>query len=188
MCPSAAAIPHDTAVDHADHVHLIRDGVSGAGPQWADLGAGRGAFTMALAELLGPGGSIVAVDRDTAALRDLERAMAARFGGVALRTVVADFTYPLALGPLDGIVAANSLHFVADRAPVLARLRGWLRPGGRLVVVEYDTDRGNPWVPHPFSYPRWEREAVSAGFTGTRRIGSVPSRFLGSIYSAVSEA
>ena len=59
-------------------------------------------------------------------------------------------------------------------------------PGGRFVVVEYDADRGNPWVPHPFSYASWERLAVSAGLTDTRRLGRVPSRFLDAIYSAES--
>ena len=51
-------------MDHADHVALMRDGVTGPGRAWADIGAGEGAFTLALADLLGPGGRIVAVDRD----------------------------------------------------------------------------------------------------------------------------
>ena len=69
---------------------------------------------------------------------------------------------------------------------VIAALAAHLRPGGRFVVVEYDADRGNPWVPHPFSYPSWERLAESAGLTDTRRIGRVPSRFLDAIYAAES--
>jgi hypothetical protein len=52
--------------------------------------------------------------------------------------------------------------------------------------VEYDADRGNPWVPHPFSAAGWERLAAAAGLIGTRRLARVPSRFLGAIYSAVS--
>ena len=89
---------------------------------------------------------------------------------------------------LDGLVAANSLHYVPrDRqVAVIRALTTHLRPGGKFVVVEYDADRGNPWVPHPFSYPSWERLARSAGLTETRRIGRVPSRFLDAIYSAES--
>ena len=56
-------------VDHADHVGLLRGAVEPGGT-WADVGAGSGAFTLALADLLGPGGRIVAVDRDAAALRE----------------------------------------------------------------------------------------------------------------------
>ena len=51
-------------MDHADHVALIRAAVTETGGTWADIGAGEGAFTLALADLLGPGGRIVAVDRD----------------------------------------------------------------------------------------------------------------------------
>jgi hypothetical protein len=61
-----------------------------------------------------------------------------------------------------------------------------IRPGGRIIVVEYGSDRGNPWVPHPFSFGRWAQMATEAGFERTRQIGTVPSRYLGSIYSAVS--
>ena len=89
---------------------------------------------------------------------------------------------------LDGLVAANSLHFVGrkQQTEVVAALATHLAPGGRFVVVEYDADRGNPWVPHPFSYAGWERLAESAGLTDTRRLGRVPSRFLDGIYSAES--
>src|SRR3954453_14867356 len=56
-------------MDHADHVGLIRRGVEGAGPRWLELGAGEGAFTLALADLLGPAGSITALHRGTPAPR-----------------------------------------------------------------------------------------------------------------------
>jgi hypothetical protein len=41
-------------------------------------------------------------------------------------------------------------------------------------------------VPHPISYPSWERLSAEAGFEGTRLLKRVPSRFLGAIYSALS--
>ncbi len=175
-------------MDHADHVALIRDGVTGYGRTWADIGAGEGAFTLALADLLGPGGRIVAVDRDQRALVVNAQAVGARYPGIDLVVRRADFEAPLVLPLLDGIVAANSLHFSArDRqVEVVRRLATHLRPGGAFVVVEYDTDRGNPWVPHPFSEGTWERLASEAGLVETTRIGRVPSRFLGAIYAARS--
>ena len=90
---------------------------------------------------------MIAVDRDRGSLRDLERSL--RPGGATVRTLAADFTKPIELPPLDGIVMANSLHFVKDKVPVLALVRGMLKPSGRLLLVEYDGDRGNTWVPHP---------------------------------------
>jgi SAM-dependent methyltransferase len=171
-------------LDHADLVGLIRDGV--APGVWADLGAGAGAFTLALADLLGPGARIVSVDRDGGALRRQRQAMAARFPAAEVDYRQADFTRPLDLPALDGVVMANSLHFLRRKEPVLAQVRAALRPDGRLVLVEYDADRGNPWVPHPLSYATWERVAADSGFAGTRLLARVPSRFLGAIYSALS--
>ena len=171
-------------MDHRDHLDLIRDGV--APGTWAELGSGTGAFTLALADLLGPGGRIVSVDRDGGALRRQREAMEARFPASEVEYVRADFTRPLDLDGLDGVLMANSLHFVRRKEPVLAAVRGWLRPGGRLLVVEYDADRGNPWVPHPFSYPTWERLAAENGFADTRRLARRPSGHLGAIYSALS--
>lgn len=176
-------------MEHEDHVGLLRGGVSaGSGGTWADVGAGEGAFTLALADLLGPGARIIAVDRDRRALETNARAVAARFPAVMLEPRVADLTVPLDLPPLDGLVAANSLHYVPhDRqVEVVRRLAGYVRPGGAFIVVEYDADRGNPWVPHPFSAVAWERLAAAAGLEDTREIGRVPSRFLGAIYASAS--
>ena len=165
---------------------------SAGGGVWADFGSGAGAFTLALAELLGPGGTIYAIDRNAGALRELARAIQARFVGITLHQMRADFTRPLdpPLPPLDGVVMANSLHFVppGQQLPTVQRLRELLRPGGRLLLVEYNLDRGNPWVPHPLSYPAWVRLAAEAGFQGTRQLAVRPSRFMREIYSAESLA
>jgi ubiquinone/menaquinone biosynthesis C-methylase UbiE len=173
-------------MDHRDHVRLLREGVAGGGTRWADLGSGEGAFTLALADLLGPTGSLHSVDRDRPALDVQLRALRDRFPAVHVTPIVADFTGPLELPTMDGIVMANSLHFVRDKLAVLELVWGYLRPDGRLILVEYDTDSGNPWVPHPLSFETWSTLAARAAFRETRRLASVPSRFLGSIYSAVS--
>jgi len=175
-------------LNHTELVGLIRDGITAKGGRWADLGAGGGAFTLALADLQGPGAHIIAVDRDAGSMRGLAAEMGKRFPASRLDVLTADFTRPISLRSLDGIVMANSLHFARDKHPVLARVREMLRPGGSLIVVEYGADRGNPWVPHPFSYERWEQMAAGAGFERTRLLGTVPSRYLGSMYSAVTFA
>ena len=175
-------------MDHADHVGLIRAGIEGAGRRWLELGAGRGAFTLALADLLGPGAEIVAVDRETRDLADLGATMGRRFPDTDLTTVAADFSLVLPVEPgFDGLLAANSLHFVRHPGTVVNGVRPLLRPGARIVVVEYDSDSGNPWVPFPFSFTSWQAIAATAGLVDTRLVGRVPSRFLGAIYAAASE-
>jgi ubiquinone/menaquinone biosynthesis C-methylase UbiE len=176
-------------VDHADHVALLARGVTqGEGGTWADLGAGTGAFTLALADLVGPHGVIHAIDRDRAALAELRSAFVSAVPQAELRVQAADFTRRLDLADLDGVVMANALHFVEDKTAVLALVRGYLRHGGRLLLVEYDSDRGNAWVPHPLSFETWRDLAADAGFVETRKLATVPSRFLHRIYSAVSLA
>jgi hypothetical protein len=139
--------------------------------------------------LLGSGAQIVAVDRDARALHENSRRVARAFPATDIGTVVGDFRAALALPPLDGLVAANSLHFVPrqDQAEVMWRLAHDLKPGGLFLVVEYDTDSGNHWVPHPFSARSWPQLAESAGLVDARYLTRVPSRFLGGIYSACAQ-
>ncbi len=176
-------------MNHADHVRLLAAGVpQDAGGVWADLGAGSGAFTRALADLIAPHGTIHAIDRDAGALLELRASLVSSVPAAEVRTRVADFTRRLDLSGLDGIVMANSLHFIADKLPVLALVRSYLRQRGRLLLVEYDSDHGNPWVPYPMSLRTWQTLATEAGFSDTRGLAAVPSRFLGPIYSALSLA
>jgi ubiquinone/menaquinone biosynthesis C-methylase UbiE len=173
-------------MNHSDHVRLLRKGVPEPGGVWADLGSGSGAFTLALADLLGASGHIYSVDKERRVLREQEQTMRSLFPSVAVEFLVADFTQRLALPPLDGIVMANSLHYVRDKGAVLQRIHAYLKPGGRLLLVEYNVDRGNLWVPYPLSYPTWERMAQQNNFSDTQLLERVPSRFLGEIYSAIS--
>ena len=179
-------------MDHRDHVGPLAPGLDGEphgpGVTWADIGAGGGAFTRALADLLGPGARVVAIDRDAAALEENAANTGAAFPAVVLETRVADFTAPLALAGLDGVVAANSLHFVPPdrRVDVVRGLAGMLRPGGRFLIVEYDTDGGNEWVPYPFTFRGWEHMASAAGLADPEPLTRVPSRWLGGIYSAAA--
>ena len=123
-------------MNHDDHVNLLRAGVPTSGGVWADFGSGAGAFTLALADLIGAEGTIYAIDRDANALNEQRHAMHNRFPAIQLHTITADFTRPLELPPLDGLVMANSLHFVREKDAVLTRLRSYLKPGARLLMVE----------------------------------------------------
>jgi ubiquinone/menaquinone biosynthesis C-methylase UbiE len=177
-------------MDTRDALELIRGAIPGRGGRWADLGAGEGTFTRALAELLGPDARIVAVDRDARALASLARWAKERAPGVT--TVVADFTRAFELtslgeAMLDGMLLANALHFVRDPERVLARLAEHLRPGGRVVLVEYDRRRGNPWVPHPIAAARLPEVTAAAGLSAPVFTATRPSEYGGDLYVAVAD-
>ena len=127
-----------------------------------------------------------AVDRDARALRDIPR----RSGGgpsARIHTIVGDFTDRLELPPLDGIVIANALHYVpyADQARVLRQVASLTAAAAPLVIVEYERTNANPWVPYPITISRLTTVAREAGLMAPTPIATRPSRFSGSIYSAV---
>lgn len=168
-------------------IDLLRPAVGdAAGTTWADLGAGTGVFTRALAALIGDGGRVIAVDADARALAAL-RAWAARpRAGPSIDVMHADVTRPLPLPPLDGVLLANALHFVRDQAPALALAAGYLRPAGRLVLIEYEGRRPSPWVPHPVSLARFRDLAAAARLTPPERVATRPSAYGGTLYVAVT--
>jgi ubiquinone/menaquinone biosynthesis C-methylase UbiE len=173
-------------MQHIDHTNLLRPASLPPGGAWADFGAGSGAFTLALRELLGPRAQIFAVDKDHASLRELREAYAARFGDSAnLHVLSGDFSRPLDLPQLDGALMANSLHYFKDREKVLRHVRAFVKPGGALLLVEYNVDSGNMWVPHPLSFETWRTLAPRAGFSEPRLLATHPSHFLREFYSAL---
>jgi SAM-dependent methyltransferase len=167
---------------------LLRPGVPDLGGTWADLGCGDGIFTAALYALIQPEGQVYAVDKDRRALETLARYFRADFPGADLYPVVADFTRSLALPSLDGLVMANSLHFVRDREKVglLVRLSALLKPGGRLIVVEYNAARGNFAVPHPLDEAGFLTLARQAGLEEPHILARIPSTFLREFYSGLA--
>ena len=175
-------------MDYRSAASLIKDAVPRETATWADLGAGTGTFTLGLASLLGAGSRVIAVDIDGAALAELEHAAGSAGLVSEVLTVAADFRQPLDLPRLDGLMLANALHFVpsGEQGAVLSRLVNHLRPGGRVIIVDYDGRRANAWVPFPVSSRRLSELLPELGLEAPRVVGRRPSRYGGSIYAASS--
>ena len=175
-------------MDARDAERLIAPVVPAGAAVWADFGAGDGTFTRALATRLGPGSRIYAVDRDARSLAALKRSVARSGADVAI--VRADLEQPFELpdlepGTLDGLLAANTLHFMSDPAAVLARLARWLRPGGSAVVIEYDQRTRSRWVPHPIPSADLPALFEAAALSPARVVARMESAFGGEMYVAV---
>lgn len=159
-------------MDHSEIVTLLRDAVPAAGGGvWAELGAGTGNFTWALAELLGSAATIWAVDRDLGAITALGRRMIAAPAAATIVPRQADFTQWLGLPDLDGVLLANALHFVADQPALLRRVVARLKPGGRLVVAEYDVTQRLRYVPYPVPFGRLAELAAELELPAPRLAG-----------------
>lgn len=149
---------------------------------WADFGSGTGLFTHALSFLLAPGSRIIAVDKN---IRAFERRQQA--DQVKIEKLQADFTDDLIdVSELDGILMANSLHFVSNKIAFLRKLNAYFRHEACFLVVEYDTDAANDWVPYPISFQSIGELFVALGFSFIEKIDEVPSRYNRSnIYSVL---
>ena len=113
---------------------------------WADLGCGSGVFTRALAGLLPKGSVIHAVDVDEKAIRKIPK----QYNGVDIKTATTDFTSDeINLHQMDGILMANSLHYVKDREIFLKRILDAIKTNGYFLLVDYDINKANRWVPYP---------------------------------------
>jgi ubiquinone/menaquinone biosynthesis C-methylase UbiE len=171
---------------HQDHVNLLQPANLPPAGTWADFGAGSGAFTLALRDLVGPQATLYAVDRDRFRLKDLERNFRDHFGDTHHLTLLEkDFNKPFHLPLLDGLLMANSLHFYKGKEEVLRTVGSHLRSGGMLLLVEYNVDSGNPWVPYPLSFETFRRLAPPAGFSEPRLLATHKSSFLKGFYSAL---
>lgn len=106
------------------------------GMKVADIGCGMGFFTVALADLVGPEGRVLAIDLQR---RQLD-ATARRVGkaGVAGRVEVVQASESAlnVAGPIDFFLAFWMVHEVPDAAAFFKELHGLLAPGGRVLVAE----------------------------------------------------
>ncbi len=150
--------------------------------RWADLGCGSGLFTLTLAGMLQPGSTVYAIDRyPTIAQQQTAN-------GVSIEPQTADFVKDhLTFKNIDGILMANSFHYVKNKLDLLSKLQSILSPNNTFVIVEYDRTKSVPiWVPHPLSFALLQPLFRNAGYSSITRLGEMPSAFGGSnLYGAI---
>lgn len=103
----------------------------------ADLGAGGGYFTFRLAQEVAPNGKVYAVDVD----RDMVALIAERAKKDAssiVEAVLARPDDPALPAPVDVVFTSNTYHHIDNRVAYFANLRKYLRPGGRVAIIDFD--------------------------------------------------
>jgi ubiquinone/menaquinone biosynthesis C-methylase UbiE len=124
-------------------VYVKRDEIVAAsgvkpGMTVADIGAGTGLFTMLFADAVKPGGNVVAVDISPAFVEYIQQTAKKR----RIRNVAAVLTDGVELklpdASVDLVYMSDVYHHFEHPAETLASIRRVLKPGGRLVVVDYE--------------------------------------------------
>jgi len=161
---------------------FIEKAISPKGGTWADLGAGNGKVTMIVRLLLGKEGKVFAVDTNPQINNLSDNPTVA-----SVIRIQQDFTQPLDLPILDGILMANSLHFVKDKKAFLQQLIPKLKPDGKLVFIEYDMEIGNQWIPYPITIEGLRKLTVKLNLTEAEELNRRESTYgNGGMYLAVS--
>jgi predicted methyltransferase len=112
----------------------------------ADIGAGTGIFSIPMAQIVGPSGAVLSVEVDPGFLPMIEE-KADSAGLENVQTVLGEFGDPK-LPRTDVTVAFfhDVLHHISERQAYLQTLAGYMAPGSRIIVVDYDMHV--PGVPH----------------------------------------
>jgi len=173
-------------MQHEDHVNLLKKAIQKTGGTWADFGSGDGAFTLALSDLVGAKAQIYSIDKDKKRLENQEDKFKHKFPNTDITFILMDFTKELKLPLLDGILMANSLHYVKDQLNFFSFLKTYLKPNGKIIIIEYNIDKSNPWVPYPLSFESFKLLAKKAGFKDTKLCSRVDSSYWNEMYCATT--
>jgi ubiquinone/menaquinone biosynthesis C-methylase UbiE len=110
---------------------FVKDGMTAA-----DIGCGMGYFSVALAELVGPGGKVLAVDVQQMML-DLCRRRAIRAGvGARVRTILAAPDDIAVTDRVDFVLGFWMVHEVKDIPRFFGQVAAVLKPGGKMLYAE----------------------------------------------------
>ena len=149
-----------------------------------DLGCGAGNYTLAVAEVLGKHGVVVALDLWQPGLETLEERAAAT-GRHNIRARLADISKLVPLGDdsVDVCLMATVLHDLAEFAlagGALKETHRVLKPGGTLAIVEFDKVEGPPGPPLKIRLTPEEVENLVTpyGFQKTRTARVGPYNYL----------
>jgi ubiquinone/menaquinone biosynthesis C-methylase UbiE len=145
----------------------------------ADVGAGTGYFTFPIAARV-PAGEVLAVDIQPEMLALIE-ARINDLGVDNVRPVLGAVTDPgLAPGSVDLILIVDAYHEFSHPREMGEAMRAALKPGGRLVLVEYRGE--DPAVPikplHKMTEAQARREIEAIGFSWEATLGPLPQQHI----------
>jgi ubiquinone/menaquinone biosynthesis C-methylase UbiE len=141
-----------------------------------EAGAGDGYFTLPMARRVGPAGVIYANDISSRSLNTLaDRSQREGLGNI--HTVVGEVADPrFPRRDLELVVVVHAFHDFDKPVEWLANLKGYLRPGGTVAIIDLDPDQGAE--SHFWPRARIEGYAAQAGYEQVRAVTDVSKHLI----------
>jgi len=103
----------------------------------ADIGSGGGYFSLRFAEAVGKNGKVYPVDTNSNFLKFIKDIAEERGVSNIIPILVAENHLPIPAGSLDFIFMRDVTHHIQNRVQYFGNLKNFLKPNGRIVIIEY---------------------------------------------------
>lgn len=148
--------------------------------RWADLGCGEGVFTELLAGILPFQSEIIVIDQTS---QKLDSIMG---NNISINFQKANFEKDeLNLNKLDGILMANSFHYIQDKEKLIKKLETYFSEKKQFLIVEYDTGIANQWVPFPINFEKLKELFHKFDYKSVEKLNMRKSNYGGEMYIAL---
>ena len=145
---------------------------SDSGSTFADIGAGTGYMTRAIADIAGPGVQIHALDIEPLMVEEMQQTLP-KDGPVIAKLMKKDLL-PFEDNSIEGAWMLTLYHELEPPEPLLAEIKRVLRPGGRLLIVDWEKNEEacehGPPLHHRVALDRAGQQLTETGFTDIQTV------------------
>jgi len=142
--------------------------------EWVIYGIAKPEFAQAFASKLGPDGHLHVVDKSSAKLAKIN-IEAENMAEISLHHK--DFSAAKLFDGLDGIFLAYSMHSIQNPIKFLGQAMLSTKANGKLLILDFDTRRANPWIKYPLGFSRLEYLAKKLALPKPKLLAKTNSHF-----------
>lgn len=156
--------------------HVIESLKLAPGQRIADVGSGSGLFTRPFAKAVGNAGVVYAIDIDPELLKHVEKT-GKDIGLTNIRTIQATESDPRIPESVDLIAIIDTLHHIDNRPTYLANLKRYLRPQGRIAIIDFSETWPTGHESMKYTLGDLEEWMKKAGYTRVEKLDFLDNNF-----------